>query len=117
MLGDARLLDDRSQPPPRRHGTLTDWDLGFPGSRGRLVPEAATLAEWLRPAGWNTAAVGKWHLSPMRETTPAGPFDQWPLQRDFDRFYGFFDGETNHWSPELTRDNRCIDENHPPGYH
>ena len=26
---------------------MTDWDLGFPGSRGRLVPEAATLAEWL----------------------------------------------------------------------
>ena len=61
--------------------TLTDWDLGFPGSRGRLVAEAATVAEWLRPAGWNTGAIGKWHLTPMRETTPAGPFDQWPLQR------------------------------------
>ena len=97
--------------------TLTDWDLGFPGSRGRLVPEAATLAEWLRPAGWNTAAVGKWHLTPMRETTPVGPFDQWPLQRGFDRFYGFFDGETNHWFPELTRDNHRVDEDHPPGYH
>ena len=97
--------------------TLTDWDLGFPGSRGRLVPEAATIAEWLRPAGWNTCAVGKWHLTPMRETTPAGPYDQWPLQRGFDRFYGFFDGETNHWFPELTRDNHRIDESHAANYH
>lgn len=98
-------------------GTLTDWDLGFPGSRGRLVPDAATLPELLRPAGWNTCAVGKWHLTPMQETTAAGPYDQWPLQRGFDRFYGFFAGETNHWFPELTHDNHRIEPDTPPGYH
>lgn len=98
-------------------GTLTDWDLGFPGSRGRLVADAATLPEVLRPAGWNTAAVGKWHLTPMQETTAAGPYDQWPLQRGFDRFYGFFAGETNHWYPELTCDNHRIDPEHPKDYH
>lgn len=98
-------------------GTLTDWDLGFPGSRGRLVPDAATLPEVLRPAGWNTAAVGKWHLTPMEETTAAGPYDQWPLQRGFDRFYGFFAGETNHYFPELTCDNHRIEPEHGDDYH
>lgn len=98
-------------------GTLTDWDLGYPGSRGRLVPDAATLAELLRPEGWNTCAVGKWHLTPMQETTAAGPFDQWPVQRGFDRFYGFFAGETNHWFPELTEDNHRIEPELPPDYH
>ena len=98
-------------------GTLTDWDLGFPGSRGRLVPDAATLPEVLRPAGWNTGAVGKWHLTPMHETTAAGPYDQWPLQRGFDRFYGFFAGETNHYFPELTCDNHRVEPDHAKDYH
>ena len=89
-------------------GTLADWDMGFPGSRGRVSRAAGTVAEMLRPQGWNAFAVGKWHLTPMRETTGAGPYDDWPLQRGFDRFYGFFDGETNHWKPELTHDNHRI---------
>lgn len=98
-------------------GGLANWDLGFPGARGRISHNAGTLAEMLRPQGYNTFAVGKWHLTPMAEISLAGPFDQWPLQRGFDHFYGFLEGETNQWHPELTCDNRAIEPPNRPGYH
>lgn len=41
----------------------------------------------------------------MSECSAAGPFHNWPLQRGFDRFYGFMQGETDQFYPELTRDN------------
>ena len=53
---------------------------------------AATIAEILREEGYATFAAGKWHLAPMEEASTAGPFDNWPLQRGFDRFYGFLQG-------------------------
>ena len=98
-------------------GGLADWDLGFPGMRGRISRSAGTLAEMLRAQGYNTFATGKWHLTPTFETSPAGPFDQWPLQRGFDRFYGFLEGETNQFHPELTLDNHHIDAPDREGYH
>src|SRR5262249_2055921 len=44
---------------------------------------------------------------------------EWPLQKGFDRFYGFLGGETNQWFPDLTEDNRFIDQPYGPdkGYH
>jgi arylsulfatase A-like enzyme len=98
-------------------GVVSNWDTGFPGYRGRITHRAGTLAEILRPAGYNTFAVGKWHLTPPDETTAAGPFDQWPLQRGFDRFYGFLDGATDQYSPDLVVDNHRIDAPRRAGYH
>ena len=40
-------------------GGLADWDLGYPGMRGRIAKSAGTLAEMLRGAGYNTFATGK----------------------------------------------------------
>ena len=34
--------------------------------------------------------------------------DQWPLQRGFDRFYGFLEGETDQFHPELVIDNHYV---------
>ena len=62
--------------------------------------------------GYATFALGKWHLAPMIECSAAGPHDNWPLQKGFDRFYGFLNGETDQFHPELTYDNHPID---PPG--
>ena len=45
--------------------------------------------------------IGKWHVTPLTETGPTGPFDGWPLGRGFDRFYGFLDAETDQYAPEL----------------
>jgi arylsulfatase len=44
---------------------------------------------------------------------------EWPLQKGFDRFYGFLGGETNNWYPDLVEDNRFIDPPATPeqGYH
>lgn len=90
-------------------GTLSNWDTGFPGNSGEITRRAGTVAEILRAEGFNTFAVGKWHLTPPDQQSPAGPFDQWPLQRGFERYYGFLDAATSQWDPELTSDNHRIE--------
>ena len=98
-------------------GIIADWSTGFPAFRGRVSKRAALLPEMLRPHGYNSFAVGKWHLAPLEHATPAGPFDYWPLQRGFDRWYGFYIGLTDHWHPELYEDNHAVETPTPPGYH
>ncbi len=92
---------------------------GFPGYDGRMPFENGMLPEMLVPAGYNTFCLGKWHLSPAEENTPAGPFHRWPLGRGFERFYGFLGGETNQWYPDLTLDNGPTRQPKGPedGYH
>jgi len=87
--------------------------------RGQISNHAATIAEVVREEGYTTFALGKWHLCPMVDASPAGPYDQWPLQRGFDRFYGFLDGETDQFHPELVYDNHWIEPPAGPddGYH
>lgn len=89
-------------------GCLANFDSGFPGYRGKIAPEAATLAEMLRASGYVNYMLGKWHVTPLSETGPTGPFDGWPLGRGYDRFYGFMDAETDQYAPELVRDNTPI---------
>ena len=82
----ALLLTGRH---PQRSG-ITNWtqgsrkpDEGNP--KGTNLPrEEITLAEALKPAGYKTGLVGKWHLG-AREGH--GPLDQ-----GFDRFYGHLGG-------------------------
>ena len=98
---------------------IANFNPGFPNMRGYITPHAATLAELLRDDGYATFAVGKWHLCPMEQASVAGPFDHWPLQRGFNRFYGFMQGETDQFYPELTYDNHPVDPPYGPkeGYH
>jgi arylsulfatase A-like enzyme len=98
---------------------LANFNTGYPNMTGHVSNHASTIAEVLREEGFTTFAVGKWHLCQMADASAAGPFDQWPLQRGFDRFYGFLEGETDQYSPDLTYDNHRVD---PPasaadGYH
>ena len=93
-------------------GCLANFDSGVPGYRGKISREAATLAELLGPLGYRCYLTGKWHVTPLTETGPTGPYDGWPLQRGFHRFYGFLDAETDQYAPELVRDNHHVD---PPG--
>ena len=92
---------------------------GFPGYDGRMPFENGMVPEMLLQNGYNTFCVGKWHLSPSEENTPAGPLHRWPLGRGFERFYGFLGGETNQWYPELTLDNGPTQQPRLPGegYH
>jgi arylsulfatase A-like enzyme len=99
--------------------SISNFNTGFPNMRGHISPRAATIAEVLRDQGYATFAVGKWHLCQMQEASAAGPFDQWPLQRGFDRYYGFLDGETDQFAPDLVADNHRVEPTKRPeeGYH
>ena len=92
--------------------SLSNFNTGFPNQRGHISNHAATVAEVLGAEGYATFCAGKWHLAPTQDMSAAGPFDQWPLGRGFDRFYGFLEGETDQFHPELVIDNHRAD---PPG--
>jgi arylsulfatase A-like enzyme len=107
----AALLTGRNPHAVGMRG-VSNWNTGFPHMRGGVSPKAATVADLLRAHGYATYAAGKWHLAPMEECSAAGPHHNWPLQKGFDRFYGFLQGETDQFHPELTSDNGHVD---PPG--
>lgn len=107
----AALLTGRSNHAVGMR-SVSNFVTGFPNQLGHISNHAATVGEVLGGAGYGTFAVGKWHLAPMEQCSAAGPFDQWPLARGFNRFYGFLDGETDQFHPELVADNHPID---PPG--
>lgn len=98
-------------------GFLADFDTGYPGYRGAVTVEAAMLPEILNEQGYGTYAVGKWHLTPPSQMTSAGPFDQWPTGRGFDRYYGFLWGEDDQWAPELWEDQHHVELPDRPDYH
>lgn len=93
---------------------VTNMLSGFSHGQGRITHAAATIAEMLQSSGYRTFALGKWHLSPMQLTDSR---DQWPLGRGFDQYYGFLDGMTDQFHPDLVLDNSPIDPQHSPGYH
>src|SRR5690606_12254491 len=98
---------------------ITEAAQGFPGFSGRIPFENGTIAEVLNELGWNTYAIGKWHLTPAEECDMSAWKARWPLGRGFERFYGFLGGETNQWYPDLVYDNHPIDPPATPeeGYH
>lgn len=99
--------------------SLSNFDSGYPHMRGHITNHAATVAEVLRDRGYSTFALGKWHLCAMENASAAGPYDQWPCQRGFDRYYGFLEGETDQFHPELVYDNHAVEPPATPeeGYH
>jgi arylsulfatase A-like enzyme len=100
-------------------GFVADLPIGFPGYDGRIPRSAAGMPRLLRDAGYNTFAVGKWHLTPRWEQSASGPFDRWPLGLGFERYYGFLNGDTNQLAPDLIADNSFIEAPRTPdeGYH
>ncbi|MDE0496416.1 MAG: arylsulfatase [Acidimicrobiaceae bacterium] len=114
----ASLLTGRSQHAVGMR-SVSNHRTGFPHQLGHITNHAATLAEILGEQGYATFCCGKWHLAPTEDISAAGPFEQWPLGRGFDRFYGFLEGETDQFHPELVVDNHHIDPPAGPedGYH
>lgn len=87
-------------------GLMTaDYDrYPYPAYRGDLNENCCTIAEALKPAGYQTLMVGKWHLTPIF----VGKHN-YPLQRGFDRYYGIINGAASYFDPaSLTRDNTPI---------
>ena len=99
-------------------GMLPDLPTNFPGYTGEFPEGTGTLAQMLRAEGYATYCVGKWHLVP-RDQRVTGPYDMWPTSLGFDRYYGFLNGETNQWTPNLVRDTNHIEPPASPeeGYH
>lgn len=97
------------------HGSLE-------GYQGELSHRAVTLAEVLKPAGYGTYIVGKWHLTGTKfkldwHSQPERSQDNWPLQRGFDRFYGIIGGGGSYFEPiTLARDNTRITTQSDPEY-
>ena len=90
-------------------------DRGQEGYRGDLNKRCVTIAEVLKPAGYRTYAVGKWHVT--KHAVPKGPKFNWPLQRGFDRFYGTITGAGSFYDPgTLTRDDTMISPFADPEY-
>src|SRR5262245_45644817 len=98
---------------------ITAGTQGFPGWSGRTPAECMTIGQMLQDAGWSTFWLGKEHNVPEQDISSGASRSEWPLQKGFDRFYGFIGGETNQWYPDLVEDNRFIDQPYSPeeGYH
>ena len=62
----------------------------FPSEHTGLPPEEMTIAEVLKPAGYATACVGKWHLGWHKELRPQ--------QQGFDEYFGLLHtNDTTEW--------------------
>lgn len=98
---------------------LANFDFGYRNGRGSISHRAATIAEMLGTVGYASFAIGKWHVAQTDDITAVGPFDQWPLGRGFQRFYGFMNGSTDQYYPELVEDNHPVASPGRPedGYH
>jgi arylsulfatase len=82
-------------------GSITETATSYRGNTGQRPNNVAPVATILRYNGYSTAYFGKNHETAAWEISPSGPTDRWPLRNGFDKFYGFFGGETNMWAPTV----------------
>src|SRR5690348_7149007 len=102
-----------------RCASIVEGSDGYPGAAGRLPAECATIGQVLQDNGYSTFWLGKNHNVPVEDNASGGSKSEWPLQKGFDRFYGFIGGETNNWYPDLVEDKNYVDQPETPeqGYH
>ena len=101
-------------------GGITEIATSAPGLCSVLPNTMAPLAKTLKLNGYATAQLGKCHEVPVWETSPAGPFTQWPSGGSgFEYFYGFIGGEANQWYPTLHEGTTPVEAPKTPeeGYH
>jgi arylsulfatase A-like enzyme len=101
-------------------GGITEIATSAPGYTSLRPNTAAPLAETLKLNGYSTAQFGKCHEVPVWQTSPMGPFDNWPSGGGgFEHFYGFLGGETNQYAPAIYHNTTPIEPDRTPeeGYH
>ena len=99
---------------------ITEIATGQPGYSSVLPNTMSPLAKTLKLNGYNTAQFGKCHEVPVWQSSPVGPFDQWPTGGGgFEYFYGFIGGEAHQWYPSLYEGTTPIEAPKSPeeGYH
>jgi len=69
-------------------------------SWGYLAPEIPTLGDLLRPAGYHTSVIGKWHLGLEAPNTPN--------DRGFDFFHGFLGDMMDSYTKHLRHGNNYL---------
>ncbi|AQT69119.1 Arylsulfatase [Anaerohalosphaera lusitana] len=101
---------------PTRAALLTGQyphEVGLTVNGRTLASSGVTIPEMLKPAGYNTAMVGKWHLSHTPtlgdrhqkwldhhiQHEPFAPIDSYPVNRGFDKFYGVIWGVIDYFDP------------------
>jgi arylsulfatase len=96
------------------HMNWQQFDL--PGYQAQISFHTPTIAEVLKPAGYETYMSGKWHLT--LEDAADSPRDDWPRQRGFDHYYGTIIGSGSYFDPQmLVRENTVITPSTDPEYH
>lgn len=108
----AALLTGRN-PHAVGMGTVTNVPSGHPGYTTAIPASAGTVAAILKANGYNTAMVGKGHITPEWEMSQAGPFDRWPTGLGFEYFYGFLSADASAYEPDLVENTRHVSR--PPG--
>ncbi len=99
-------------------GWIAHANPGYPGYKGEISQDAPTLAETLKANGYSTMMVGKWHNTWSHDVHEAADRSSWPLQRGFERFYGFLDAETNYFCPDRIYEGNQLKEidSYPEGH-
>ncbi|ELC0659969.1 arylsulfatase [Vibrio fluvialis] len=98
-------------------GSIAETSTAFPGNTSVRPNYIAALPKILKYNGYNTAMFGKNHEIPAWETGPAGNQTLWPQQVGFDKFYGFFGGETDQFQPVLIDGSTRIKTPRKDNYH
>lgn len=98
-------------------GSVMEIATGFYGNQGIRPDNAKYFAETLKQNGYSTAAFGKWHETATWEVSVSGPYDRWPTNSGFDKFYGFIGGETNQWDPVIFDGVTKVLKKDTPDYH
>jgi len=90
-------------------GLFPENAIGTPGYDSYIPFEKGFISEILRENGYNTYALGKWHITPLADLTPAGPFNRWPTGRGFDHFYGYpYRGSSDQYHSQIWEDTRRL---------
>jgi arylsulfatase A-like enzyme len=101
-------------------GGITEIATSAPGYNSLRPNSCAPLAKTLTLNGYSTAQFGKCHEVPVWQTSPLGPFDNWPSKGGgFEYFYGFLGGETNQYYPAIFDGTTPVEPEKTPdeGYH
>jgi arylsulfatase len=95
-------------------GAMDGDRLGVHGYMGQINENCVTLAEVLKPAGYSTYCVGKWHLTHSLDGTDKS---DWPLQRGFDRYFGTIYGAGSYFDPRMLYYDNEIATSSPDGFY
>jgi arylsulfatase A-like enzyme len=100
-------------------GGITEIATAAPGYCSLRPNTCAPLAETLKLNGYSTAQFGKCHEVPVWETSPMGPFENWPTGSGFEYFYGFIGGEAHQYYPAIYEGTIPVEPEKTPeeGYH